>query len=203
MKLKKDNMKILTKKSLDYQIRNKYIKEQERELYEYAYTILFEEFINIVIAFAIGLFLGQLNVVICFLCSYIPLRRFSGGYHAENGIKCGIVSTLLIVVLCILNDLNIIESIESSVYIFLIICQICIFILSPIDSVNKPLSYDQKQKYHKNSVIILLFQILILNFAICMNIRFLYMGISYSHIVLFFMLIVGKYKNNIKKYDIN
>lgn len=203
MKLKKDNMKILTKKSLDYQIRNKYIKEQERELYEYAYTILFEEFINIVVAFAIALFFGQLNVVICFLCSYIPLRRFSGGYHAENGIKCGIVSTLLIVVLCILNDLNIIESIESSVYIFLIICQICIFILSPIDSVNKPLSYDQKQKYHKNSVIILLFQILILNFAICMNIRFLYMGISYSHIVLFFMLIVGKYKNNIKKYDIN
>lgn len=203
MKLKKDNMKILTKKSLDYQIRNKYIKEQERELYEYAYTILFEEFINIVVAFAIALFFGQLNVVICFLCSYIPLRRFSGGYHADNGITCGIVSTLLIVVLCILNDLNIIESIESSVYIFLIICQICIFILSPIDSVNKPLSYDQKQKYHKNSVIILLFQILILNFAICMNIRFLYMGISYSHIVLFFMLIVGKYKNNIKKYDIN
>ena len=196
-------MKILTKKSLDYQIRNKYIKEQERELYEYAYTILFEEFINIVVAFAIALFFGQLNVVICFLCSYIPLRRFSGGYHADNGITCGIVSTLLIVVLCILNDLNIIESIESSVYIFLIICQICIFILSPIDSVNKPLSYDQKQKYHKNSVIILLFQILILNFAICMNIRFLYMGISYSHIVLFFMLIVGKYKNNIKKYDIN
>ena len=203
MKLKKDNMKILTKKSLDYQIRNKYIKEQERELYEYAYTILFEEFINIVVAFAIALFFGQLNVVICFLCSYIPLRRFSGGYHADNGITCGIVSTLLIVVLCILNDLNIIESIESSVYIFLIICQICIFILSPIDSVNKPLSYDQKQKYHKNSVIILLFQILILNFAICMNIRFLYMGISYSHIVLFFMLIVGKYKNNIKKYDLN
>lgn len=196
-------MKILTEKSLDYQIRNKYIKEQERELYEYAYTILFEEFINIVIAFAIGLFLGQLNVVICFLCSYIPLRRFSGGYHAENGIKCGIVSTLLIVVLCILNDLNIIEAIKSSGYILLAICQICIFILSPIDSVNKPLSYDQKQKYHKNSVIILLFQILILNFAICMNIRFLYMGISYSHIVLFFMLIVGKYKNNIKKYDIN
>ena len=78
-----------------YQIENGNMYESEKDIYIYAYTVLIEECINIAIAFLVGFIFKELKLVICFLCAYIPLRRFSGGYHAEDWKTCSIVSTVL------------------------------------------------------------------------------------------------------------
>ncbi len=188
-------MKVLINRILEYQIKNRSILEHEKDIYIYAYTILVEECINIAIAIVIGLFFRQLNLVVCFLCAYIPLRQFSGGYHAEHWKTCRAISTLIIVFLCIFFYMNIKNSMYDNTYIILIFSQLCIFILSPVDSVNKRLNDREKMEYHKITMRILIVQILILIFGIWTKMRFLYIGIIYSHIVLSLMLIIGLYKN--------
>lgn len=93
-------MKTIINKIVAYQIKNRTMHESEKEIYIYAYTVLIEECINIAIAFLVGVIFKELKLVICFLCAYIPLRRFSGGYHAEHWKTCSIVSTVLIIFVC-------------------------------------------------------------------------------------------------------
>lgn len=184
-------MKFLIKMILDYQIKNKCIEEYKKSVYEYAYLILFEELINIIIAFLVGIIFDSVDLIACFLGSYIPLRQFAGGYHADSGINCGIVSTIIICVVCLLDKICLIKLIEQNKYLILIIAEISIIVLAPVDSDNKRLSIHDKRKYKKNTIILLLIQI---GFAIWgkMNGKdSLICGITYSHILLSCMLIIG------------
>lgn len=190
-------MNSLISRVLEYEIRNKYIDEHEKEVYQYAYIIFLEESINLLIAFIIGIFFGELKLILCFLCSYIPLRRYSGGYHAEKGYLCGIVSAALIILLCMLQKVEIDMHIPRMGYIFLIILQLSICRFAPVDSKNKRLNENVKQKYRKTTIFLLLLQIVALLFGILLKVKCIYWGIIYSHIVLCFMMFVGTLKNYI------
>ena len=187
-------MKTIINKMIAYQLENGNMHESEKDIYIYAYTVLIEECINVAIAILVGFIFKELKLVICFLCAYIPLRRLSGGYHAEDWKTCSIVSTVLIIVICMIFNMDVQISIYTK-FIILIFFQLCIVYLTPVDSINKRLSKNEKKEYHKKVYKILLFQIIILIFAILTHIRYLYMGIYYSHIVLSSMLIIGFYKN--------
>lgn len=195
-------MKTLINRLLDYQIKNNCIEKSEKAVYEYAYTILIEECINIVVAFIIGILFGNVMLVLGFLCSYIPLRRFAGGYHADNGIACGIVSAILIIILCFLSKVNIwdLSLVQKNKYIILTISQICVFILAPIDTENKKLNEYEKKKYHMIVAKILIAQMFVANIITLLNINYLFGGIIYSHIVLNCMLFMGIYKNHILRH---
>ena len=189
-------MNSLVSKVLEYQIKSKYICEQEKDIYQYAYLIFFEECINLLVAIIIGCFFGEIQLVVCFLCSYIPLRRYSGGYHADKGYLCGIVSAILIIFLCMLNKMNINMFVFQAGYIFLLILQISICGLAPVDSKNKRLSKTEKRKYRKITTILLVLQIMLMLFGLLLKVECIYWGIIYSHIVLCFMMFVGICKNH-------
>lgn len=190
-------MDSLISKILEYQIRRKYIEEREKGIYEYAYMIFGETCINLLVAIMIGYFFGELKLVGCFLCSYILLRRYSGGYHADKGYICGLVSAVLILLLCILYKMSIEIYIPGGGYFFLIIAQLSICRLSPVDSKNKRLNESAKQKYRKISFFFLVLQMAIIFLGISFKIRYMYWGISYSHVVLCFMMFIGTLKNYI------
>lgn len=83
------------------------IGENEKDTYIYAYTILFEQVLNIFIAIVIGSMMGALGFVGVFLLFYIPLRILGGGYHADSGSKCCIFSAITIFLICILSKTEI------------------------------------------------------------------------------------------------
>lgn len=194
-------MKSLINEILDYQIKNNCMKKSEKTTYEYAYTILIEECINIAIAFIIAIVFRNTMLVFCFLCSYIPLRRFAGGYHADDGFLCGIVSAILIIILCLLSKSGVDNLIQNSKYIILIICQVCIFTLAPVDTANKRLDEYEKQKNRKIVAKILIVQMLSVFVGAVWNSDCLLGGIIYSHIVLNCMLLIGIYKNYIHRQE--
>lgn len=165
-----------------------------KKIYIYAYTILIEECINVFVAFMIGLFMGRTKLILFFLCSYIPLRRFAGGYHAERSLSCGIVSTLIIVLLCLFENFDVFALIPNR-YLFLSGVQFFVLIVAPIDSKNKKLSSDEKRDYRKKTRVILLLQVLMILVAILLKKRNLALGFIFSHIVLSGMLLLGICKN--------
>ena len=190
-------MNLLISKILGYQIRRKYIEEREKEIYEYAYMIFGEACINLLVAIMIGCFFGELKLVGCFLCSYIFLRRYSGGYHADKGYICGIVSAVLIILLCVLYKMSIDIYIPRVGYFFFFIIQLSICRLAPVDSKNKRLNESAKQKYRKIAIFFLVLQMAVIFLGISLKIRYMYWGISYSHVVLCFMMFIGTLKNYI------
>lgn len=192
-------MKVLINRILRYQIQNKYISEKDEDLYIYAYTILIEESVNILIAFIIGLLSNEIKFILCFLGSYISLRRYAGGYHAKRSVTCMVVSAILIILVCILKKSQVIDFRSNAMYFVLILAQIVILVVSPVDSESKRLSRSECKKYRNKTFKVFLIQELLLIFSTKLKKRFMYYGIVYSHLVLVCMLLVGFIYNVYKK----
>ena len=85
---------------INWLIKSKAIKDDERELYEYAlYSIvllLSPAFISIAIGCIMGIPINGVLMVIPFLF----LRKFSGGFHAKHACTCFVGRLRLIVAYC-------------------------------------------------------------------------------------------------------
>ncbi len=93
----------LSKGIVDWQIQRKYLSNEERELYVYAYEVLINQVINIIAAILIAVLMHALIPVLVFLVCYIPLRSYCGGYHAKTNIGCTCISALVIYFMCLLE----------------------------------------------------------------------------------------------------
>ncbi len=78
----------LSKALVRFQISIGLIKEEDANIYQYGYAVMAEMASNIVISICFGIWLGQLKGVLFFLCMFLPLRSYCGGYHADKAWKC-------------------------------------------------------------------------------------------------------------------
>ena len=63
-------------KIVDWQIKKGILSNAERTVYQYAYELLLNQTINILLAILIAVVFGAPLPVLLFLISYIPLRSF-------------------------------------------------------------------------------------------------------------------------------
>lgn len=135
------------KKLSSFLIHNHDINKDDGELYEYAAKVAFQGVINIVVTILIGIAFGMLLQCLCFISVFFVLRKFTGGLHAEKYLYC-LISSIAILIVALLT-IRILER-NSFQIVFLcltVISVILIFILSPIENKNKPLSLNEKKVY--------------------------------------------------------
>lgn len=125
-------------------------EEEEIELYGFAIYILLSSIIHIVSAIIIGMIFGMLVESILFYISFIAIRKFAGGYHANTPVKCYLLSIVSIiisfVILKVILGFNI--GIIHSVPIFLeLSAVIAIIVLSPLANENKIINDKEKKIY--------------------------------------------------------
>ena len=118
------------------------IGENEKDTYIYAYTILFEQVLNIFIAIRSARLMGALGFVGVFLLFYIPLRILGGGYHADSGSKCCIFSAITIFLICILSKTEISIFLNDTL---MWLSSLIIIVLSPVDSICKMLNEHERK----------------------------------------------------------
>ena len=148
-------IKALVNGIVELQLQLQILHENEIEIYYYGLTLFFELLINIAISLIIGILMGNIADLIFFLCTFIPLRSFCGGYHADESWKCIILSNLICYVVMkaslILQKYNI----HLHLYIIIIFCLAsCIMCLAPVDSNKKKLNAKER-KYYKKCIYIL------------------------------------------------
>lgn len=141
------------KKLSSFLIRNHDIDEDDEELYEYAAKVAFQGVTNIVITILIGIVFGMLPECLCFISVFFVLRKFTGGLHAEKYLHCLISSMVIIVVTLLAIRILERDSFQIIFFCLTVISVILIFILSPIENENKPLSLNEKKVYKIISVI--------------------------------------------------
>lgn len=166
-------------------LKNSIIDSEKLDIYIYGFEIIISSSINIAIAALLGIVFAQFAECVIFLISFILLRKYCGGYHADTYLKCNIVFAInIIAVMVILKT-----GISFSVYAHCVICIICVIIyafLSPIENKYKPLNKMERKKYKAIAITIGLLLVVIssilhymcLTFSIVINLALISVALA-------------------------
>ncbi|ENK1244527.1 accessory gene regulator B family protein [Clostridium botulinum] len=186
----------ISEKIVDKLIDGNIIESEDKDLYTYGFHQGFLIIFNILTAIAIGLLFKMVWESLVFLMAYIPLRSYTGGYHARTPLRCYMFS--LIIIIMVLLGIKFIYW-NSIICIIVTFCATSIiFALQPVEDENKPLDKKERVVYKKRTKSILLVLIGIgLVFWFFDNEQ-ISITIIMALFVISFMLILGKIKNTIK-----
>lgn len=144
--------------------------EEKIELYGFAIYIVNSSLLHIGTLLVIGWLFGMVVESVIFYVSFIAIRKFAGGYHAMTPLRCYLFSTITIFIsLLLLQQLSNFSKAITYVFILIeLISIICIIVLSPLDSGNKPISNKKEKKVYKiissiNSITLFLVSLCMLN----------------------------------------
>lgn len=149
-------IKKLTNHILKYLISSNVIENdaESRDYYKYGIEITISSLLNILLIIAIGIVSGNILESIVFLACFVPLRQFTGGFHAKTYFLCNLSFSISFAILLTVYRFT---SQYVTPYIgFIIILFSCIIFFSecPIENKNKVISKGMK-KIHKAVSVIL------------------------------------------------
>jgi accessory gene regulator B len=187
-------IKRLSENIVNWQVGKSILTNKQSALYQYAYEVMLNFVINIIIAILIAITLNVPMQVFVFLVSYMPLRSYCGGYHAKTNGGCTIVSTILILVVCLME--RVLTGVLGTLIIpvCFVISGVFIYVYAPAPDNNKPLDEIEIKHYRKKSRFVWLVEALIGVVLWCFGLRASAV-IAISHIILSLMLVYGVFKN--------
>lgn len=121
------------------------ITEELKDVYIYGFDLLFSFLISTTIILTIGIISGHIVPTLFFLVTFILVRRYTGGYHANTYLKCQICTVSFYLISLLLSIfLNI------PIYLFIgigLIGVVVILLFGPIENPHKPLTNEEKKKH--------------------------------------------------------
>lgn len=140
-------MEKIAKKLADYVIQKGTIEEEEREIYEYGFSIATEMLLCILVCFSTSMILHTFVEGILFFAIFIPLRSYAGGLHLNNYWSCFSLSCLTFFIIMMLG-----KYLEFPIYIALIIfflLEIVVYNLYPVENINRIVDADEDKQFRK------------------------------------------------------
>lgn len=104
-------IKKLTNHILSYLISSNAIDDNEetKDYYRYGIEITISSLINILLIIIIGIVSGNALESIVFLACFIPLRQFTGGFHAKTYFLCNLSFAVSFIILLIVYKLYLLK----------------------------------------------------------------------------------------------
>jgi accessory gene regulator B len=142
-------IKKLSQRLLQYLLDSGVIEDtnDEKEYYQYGIEITISSVLNIILILGIGLLTWNILESVIFLLLFIPIRQFTGDFHASTYFKCNlsfcIVFSLILVLYHFAGVIN--------TYLSILITFICVLLIiakCPIENKNKPIP-EERKKVHK------------------------------------------------------
>lgn len=185
----------LSKILVSWQISKGYLHKEKESLYTYAYELLIGQAINLLIACFLAFIFHSYMTVFVYLISYIPLRSYAGGHHADTYFACTIVSAGLICAACIA-----VRAVPSEYILRVNLSGACvggfiIFLLAPVQDYNKPLDQEERVRYRRRSRVIWLIETALWIVCLMAGARTISLTIVFAHITLSLLLCLGILKN--------
>lgn len=122
---------------------------------------------TVLLSLTLGVIMGIIGESIIFLLVLIPLRRYAGGYHADNKETCFIISILLLI-----NSFWVIKNIHLSVQSILLLtgCSFFItFVLAPVGNSNKKLDDAEIKIYRCRARVIMILECIALILSLTLD----------------------------------
>lgn len=131
------------------------IKDDEQDLYQYGFFILLSQILYLIITCIIGVLLGTFFESIIFYIAFQFIRRYAGGYHASTETRCEILSSLSILACIVVIKLSKTYDFQTVLLVISAMSAVCIAVLCPLDTPEKPLSENEFKYFRKISWLIL------------------------------------------------
>lgn len=152
----------LAKNIAHFFVVQKIVEKPKEAIYAYGMELLLSDVLNALIVLLIAIMSHTLPAVIVFATVFMGLRKFVGGYHANNHLSC--MFTLVVVMLIFSYGIcKVSEKYAWMVSIGFVVSSIpVIFNLAPVPHPNKPMSDEKKVKLKRHSrIFTLLLSILV------------------------------------------
>ena len=138
----------ISKKLTDYLVTQNVINDDDttRAYYNYGIEISVSSLLNVTLIIVIGIVSNHIVESIAFLSVFVPIRQFSGGYHASTYFKCNFLFCVLFVILIGMYELT-----SSSITIvfeiwILLFIEVVFISVCPVENKNKVLTSELKKK---------------------------------------------------------
>jgi len=174
---------------VEYMITRQIIDKNKKEIYLYGMQLAIYKIAYALIILSMCFILKRslLNLLL-FYCSYMSIRKYSGGYHAPNIQLC----MLIFAVTYYLLDWFMLLFSNVNIYLIILISIILIFLIyqkSPCDCENKRLNEREKEKYKKCTIYVSFIWLVILilfSFIKLPN----YLTILYTYFSIYIFLLI-------------
>ena len=150
-------------------IKNKIVNIEKREIYIYGLEVILLNGGLLITFLIISLLCGEMVNFLAYLIFFLPMRLFSGGYHAETSERCFILSTITFGASIAASKLIPLLYISFIGKMIGAVSVIVILVLAPLINENNPLNQTQRRR---NRIILctllfidLVFYILCCNYA--------------------------------------
>ena len=86
----------ISKKICCFALNNSMLSDKKyTDIYQYGIEIMISSIIGVMLIILSGVIIKDMKSAIMFLISFMLLRSFCGGYHANNYLKCNIIFIVL------------------------------------------------------------------------------------------------------------
>lgn len=173
--------------------RSEVINKDKQEIIKYGLEILLLKFLFWLSTLIIGIIMGTFFECLIYISSFIFLRSYAGGYHANSRIRCFIQS--IITILSALTILHVSKNhsiVGLLLIVFSILSGIIIFCFAPIDSENKSLSKEENIIFKKKARLILIVEIIAVLVLFCFKLNAFSNSIMLAIITSGVLVLLGK-----------
>lgn len=135
-------------------VANRIITIEKRKYYTYGIELVLTDFITFLSIALIGTLSGNIFISLVYALTYCSIRNYVGGYHCKTHMKCYCTTLSLYISMLLFNyylsDNRLIVS-----YILIAIAIPVIYIFTPVDYGNGPISDDGRKKYRVKSIVLI------------------------------------------------
>lgn len=189
----------MTERIVGNLIDNRMIKEEYRESYEYAVLCQIEQCITMGSILLLAVFLRQFVPTICFLMSFFPLRKRTGGFHMNTFVQCYFGT--IAVYLCVLFLKSFVRT--GRIIVFLTaVSAVYIMFVGCVNHTNMQLDRDELVEMKKSARSVLCLLVLIIGFEVWLDVSgTIVYCTSMGIIVCAVLLVIEKIKGGGGKYE--
>lgn len=170
------------------------ISRDEQELYSYGFFLLLSRGIFFAVAAVFGILFGTFWESILFYILFSTLRGYAGGIHASKEAVCMISTTFsLLLASAGIRRMELSGCVEVSAWM-LLLGSLAIFLMSPLDSEEKPLNDSERRYYRRITRGIVLATTMVAFCSMAMRFQMIMYVAAFTLTLESILLIAGKVK---------
>lgn len=133
-----------------------YSDEDKEEIYIYGLELIISTFVGLSSILFLSCLLSCFTSGLVFISVFVPLRLFTGGYHAESYGKCFVISNISYLLILYVRDITL-EIFPMWIWSFLLIGMCCYIIRNaPIVNSAQPINESRQKRNKKMTKYILI-----------------------------------------------
>lgn len=158
----------LSKKIVNKLIDMGTIEKDDYEIYIYGFKLIISLCCSLAFILCLSLFINMVSETLFFLLGFLFTRTICGGYHAKHFYSCFISTNIIYISFIGLSFFIDNQYTKQIAIIFLIISSLIIFLFSPVNNKNNPMSEYRKKKNRIISKIMSII-LIIISIFICVD----------------------------------